>query len=149
MSEEDLAIAYERRMHREMEIQRHQDLQRRRDYERLLEPDRRYERDRYRGMNIREEVTIQTACGCQKVVSMPQGGDYIQQTIELDQPARPVGAFMDRHAQGHYMIRRFSFRGQLDRDGRRLYQEIVDPQEPWEQRYRDLYQQIYGMDKGL
>ena len=102
-----------------------------------------------RGPMMRYEAALRTACGCEKVVSVPYGG--------FDDIVRvPITDTRDRYdyspaADMRCTIRQFVFGGELDRVGRRVYQEHVDKIDPtdWKTRYQDLYNEIYGVDKGL
>ena len=108
-------------------------------YATMLEADRRYP-----SPSIRDEVVLRTACGCEKMVST-YGSRSIQVTIQVG----PRSTSWDPKEDAVYTIRTFVFEGQHDPHGRRIYEEQVYPQEPWEQRYKDLYNEVYGMDKGL
>ena len=115
------------------------------------------ERDRYRGLleadgrysrpHIRDEVVIRTACGCEKIIATFDGSRTYQAQIEID-PPRTLDK-LDWNASGTYVVRRFAWQGQMDAHGRRVFEELVVRQEPWEQRYKDLYHDVYGMDTGL
>lgn len=109
----------------------------------LIEADRRYVYDY--GPRIRDEVVLRTACGCEKIVSTPNSGSVISVSIRVG----PTGTRWDPTEDATCMIRRFIFEGQQDPHGRLVYEERVYAQEPWEQRYRELYHDVYGMDKGL
>lgn len=101
---------------------------------------------------IRDEVLLRTACGCEKVISHFTHGfqsDRVQVSIPVD-PPEMSGTFSRTNAD--YTIRRFHYHGRLDREGRRIYQEVVsrrDDTEDWKYLYQELYKDVYGVDKGL
>lgn len=111
-------------------------------YRRLLDADRRYSNP-----YIRDEVVLRTACGCEKIVSMPRESHIHQQLMQIDRD--PPQHNIDWSGNVTYQVRRFIYEGQQDTHGRRVFQERIERQEPWEQRYKDLYNDVYGMDKGL
>lgn len=97
---------------------------------------------RYQYPQIRDEAVLRTACGCEKIVSVPDESRIHQVRIQVDPP-------LELKADVTYHIRRFIWEGQMDHWGRRIFQERIVKEEPWEQRYRELYHDVYGMDKGL
>lgn len=101
---------------------------------------------RYRGLNIRDEVILRTACGCEKLMSVPERDPECQVRIVVDEPT-PAGAAF--RSDAIYMLRRFRYRGERDRTGRRIMDEVVDAPYPWKARYEKLYNDVYGVDTGL
>lgn len=105
-------------------------------------------------ITMRDEIVLRTACGCEKIVSARTRGfsDSIGVAItEETPPYRTRPWTLDGDMPVRRSIRRFDYCGELDRSGRRLYREVIP--EPdlvnWKQKYQDLYQEVYGMDRGL
>lgn len=100
---------------------------------------------------IRDEAVLRTACGCTKIISVPAETRIHSQLLQVDPPLaleRPWTEY-DLAANATYTLRRFIYEGGHDSEGRRVFQERVERQGPWEQRYRELYNEVYGTDKGL
>jgi len=95
---------------------------------------------------MRDEAVIRTACGCQKIVSIPTQIRVHQSTVCMDASSVSTGA--QTSTQARYMTRRFTFNGMLDVEGRRIFEEWVDP-EDWKGLYQQLYKDIYEVDRGL
>lgn len=96
-------------------------------------------------MMIRDEVVLRTACGCEKIVAASANEHRIRTAIAVD----PQPWNGDLVADQTYQIRSFVFGGELDGLGRRVFQERIANTLNWEHKYHQLYQEVYGMDKGL
>lgn len=100
---------------------------------------------------IRDEAILRTACGCEKIVSAPNNGwDMTQTAIHAGRnvAVKPTEDWLSGDAT--YRIRRFRFEGEFDRMNRRIFQEVINPDDrDWKAEYQKLYEAVYGMDKGL
>lgn len=106
------------------------------------------------GPRIRDEVVLRTACGCEKIISVPDETRIHQQAIRVGSPYYPRegdGGGLPSAADQTYMLRRFVFDWEYDEAGRRIFQEHVEEgySVNWKQNYEMLYNEVYGMDKGL
>jgi hypothetical protein len=112
----------------------------------LQDADQRYQETRPR---FRDEAIIRTACGCEKIVAIPLESHIHQSSLTLDPVPLNSDGPIDGRATTRFLIRRFVFEGQFDRDGRRVFHERVEHTEDWKSKYLDLYREVYGMDTGL
>lgn len=106
---------------------------------------------RARYPSILDEAVLRTACGCEKIVFVPAEARIHQQVIGgPTYPIREGDGGTLPHPQ-KYWLRRFIFDWEYDTAGRRVFLERVDEgmMEDWRAKYQQLYNEVYGMDKGL
>ena len=104
-----------------------------------------------------------TACGCESIKNIPAAHPTIEIAIE-NHWREHTRAYTDKDlfTRTTFTVRRFDleprYRSQFERDmdpfGDReelTYREILDRNDNaiWERKYRELYQEVFGMDVGL
>ena len=65
-------------------------------------------RTHYQRPHIRDEAVLRTACGCEKIVSVPNESQIYQARIQLDHLDPSLGSF-DVKTDVHMLIRRFIY----------------------------------------
>lgn len=117
-------------------------------YWQLLEPDRRYRPAGY------EEVVLRTLCGCEQRETA--GSSVVRKAIRIH-TTRYRDEF-DSAADVTYKVRNFRNTGRRNEAGLLIYLEEPTPLEleaelerlrKVEQQYKQLWESVYGVDKGL
>ena len=107
-------------------------------------------------MNYPLTAKLITACGCERLLFVDQPTRIIQRTFRVGRPQIPNETDWMSGSQA-YQIRRFRYDGERDYPrGSYIYREIIGENEDLygkirvlEQRYKQLWESIYGVDEGL